>query len=451
MRWTLVGKVIGDVILVNGGYLLAFLIRFGGSLPHANWDAYWATAPWITVATLILFYSYGLYTPGRYRWEEIFTSLICAVAILFLASIALSYMLHQFAFPRSIFLIAAPLQLLLLGLWRRFAWAWSMNRMGPLQLVVVGSLSRAQERAKQLIQTSGGMYQVAGLVVDVPVTRRSTTDEGFMLLGSYSEMAAAIDNVTANGVLFCADIPQEIRVSLVSEAAARGLSVFVVPDIYEIMLSQSRLEQLDGIPVFRLTGMASKPSFAWKRLADIALAMVFAVPAIPLLLLAAIAIKLESPHGPVFFRQERVGQGGKVFQLCKLRTMVPDAEKLTGPVLATERDPRITRVGHVLRVTRIDELPQLWNVLKGDMSFVGPRPERPFFVEQFRREVPGYDYRHQIKVGITGLAQVEGKYSTSAEDKLRYDLLYAKTQSPVKDLHILLHTLKVMLMRAKAS
>ena len=236
-----------------------------------------------------------------------------------------------------------------------------------------------------------------------------------------------------------------------SQAAAQGLSVFIIPDIYEIILSNSRLEQLDGMPVFRLTGIAPKTSLAWERLTDMALALVILVPAIPLILLAAIAIKLESPRGPILFRQERVGQGGKTFQLLKLRTMVPDAEELTGPVMATVGDPRITKVGQVLRLTRIDELPQLFNVLMGDMSFVGPRPERPFFVEQFRREVPGYDYRHQIKVGITGLAQVEGKYSTSAEDKLRYDLLYAKTKSPLKDLQILLHTIKVMLMRNKAS
>jgi lipopolysaccharide/colanic/teichoic acid biosynthesis glycosyltransferase len=175
------------------------------------------------------------------------------------------------------------------------------------------------------------------------------------------------------------------------------------------------------------------------------------VIALPLVLLAAIAIKIESPGGPVLFRQERVGQGGKVFELLKLRTMIPNAEMLTGPVLAEENDSRITKVGKVLRASRIDELPQLWNVLKGDMSFVGPRPERPVFVQQFRDEMPGYELRHQVKTGITGLAQVEGKYTTPPEDKLRFDLLYVKTMSPIKDIQILLHTLKVMLMRHKAS
>ncbi|NLL58300.1 MAG: exopolysaccharide biosynthesis polyprenyl glycosylphosphotransferase, partial [Firmicutes bacterium] len=205
------------------------------------------------------------------------------------------------------------------------------------------------------------------------------------------------------------------------------------------------------IPVFRLSGFTRKPVEAWKRLMDIALAVFFGVIALPLVLLAAIAIKIESPGGPVLFRQERVGQGGKVFELLKLRTMIPNAEMLTGPVLAEENDPRITRVGKVLRASRIDELPQLWNVLKGDMSFVGPRPERPVFVQQFRDEMPGYELRHQVKTGITGLAQVEGKYTTPPEDKLRFDLLYVKTMSPIKDIQILLHTLKVMLMRHKAS
>jgi exopolysaccharide biosynthesis polyprenyl glycosylphosphotransferase len=437
----------GDIILLNAGYLLAFLLRFGGELPKTNWEAFLATAPWITLIAIILFYGYGLYTPGRRRFEEIFAALVCTVAITFLVAIALSYMLHQFAFPRTVFLISAPLQLLLLGAWRRFAWAWSLSRMGPLRLLVVGSPAQAEERAQQIKAAGGEMYQVAGLAIVPPAVLAS--GPGFPW-DSSALLAAALDNNTANAVLFCQDVPPEMRIALMSQAAARGLSVFIIPDIYEIILSNSRLEQLDGMPVFRLTGIAPKPSMAWERLTDLALALIMLVPALPLVLLAAIALKLETPRAPVFFRQERVGQGGKTFQLFKLRTMVPDAEKPTGPVLTTEGDPRITKVGRVLRLTRIDELPQLFNVLKGEMSFVGPRPERPVFVEQFRREVPGYDYRHQIKVGITGLAQVEGKYSTSAADKLCYDLLYAKSKSPLKDLQILLHTIKVMLMRSKA-
>lgn len=236
-----------------------------------------------------------------------------------------------------------------------------------------------------------------------------------------------------------------------NEVLRRDLSVFTIPDMYEILIAQAQLEHLDGIPVFRLSGYARQPVGAWKRIMDIVLALVFGLISLPLALLAAVGIKIDSPRSPILFRQERIGQGGKVFELLKLRTMIPDAEELTGPVMAEENDSRVTGIGRVLRKTRIDELPQLWNVLKGDMSFIGPRPERPVFVDEFRKQMPGYDFRHRIKTGITGLAQVEGKYSTPADDKLRFDLLYAKTMSPLKDIQILLHTLKVMIMRDKAS
>jgi len=150
-------NVQNDKNLVNGCYLLAFLIRFGGNLPHANWEAYLATAPWITVATLFFLQLRPLHSRQVPLGGNIHFAALCSSHPLF----SFNWLLHQFAFPRSIFLIAAPLQLLLLGLWRRFTWAWSMTRMGPLQLEVVGSLSRAQERARQLLQTSGGMYEVA--------------------------------------------------------------------------------------------------------------------------------------------------------------------------------------------------------------------------------------------------------------------------------------------------
>ena len=450
MRLTLMGKIIGDAVLINFGYLAAFYIRFGGRPPEFNLDAYVSAAPWITIAALILFYSYGFYSPGRHRWEEIFSAIVASGVLLFLASITLSYMLTLFAFPRLVFLIAFPLQLSFLLLWRRFVWSWSMKRLGPLRILIVGPVLRARERAEQLKLSGQYLYEIAGMVVDVPVTFNGEMGSEFPVWGPYVRMTDAIDSLSANGVLFCQDVPLETRVSLVSEAVSRGLSVYVIPEIYELILSNSRLEQLDGIPVFRLKSSAVKSEFAWGRLVDIALALTLIVPAVGLIAFAVFALKIETPLSPVIFAQDRVGHGGKIFKLYKLRTMVCDAEKETGPVLSAQNDPRVTKVGRILRATRIDELPQLCNVLRGDMSFIGPRPERPFFVDKFRRDVPCYDYRHQIKAGITGLAQIEGKYSASAEDKLRYDLFYAKIKSPIKDFQILLHTLKVMLMRDKS-
>ena len=161
------------------------------------------------------------------------------------------------------------------------------------------------------------------------------------------------------------------------------------------------------------------------------------------MLLTAIAIKIGDP-GPVFYSQIRTGRYNQPFKVYKFRTMKVDAEKYSGPMLATENDPRITKLGRFLRAVRLDELPQIWNVLIGDMSIVGPRPERPFFVEKYVKEMPEYAYRHNVKPGITGMAQVYGKYNTTAFDKLVYDLMYIQKCSLITDLTIIIQTVRVL-------
>jgi len=184
-----------------------------------------------------------------------------------------------------------------------------------------------------------------------------------------------------------------------------------------------------------------------KRAFDATLAGVGLILSSPLWLVFASLIKLED-GGPIFFAQDRVGLGGRPFDALKFRSMRPDAEALTGAIQASEHDPRVTRIGRFMRATAMDELPQLWNILRGDMSFVGPRPERPFFVEQLSQEIPFYQQRHAVKPGITGWAQVKYRYGSSLEDameKLRYDLYYIKHLSIVFDLTIVLDTVKVIL------
>jgi len=183
-----------------------------------------------------------------------------------------------------------------------------------------------------------------------------------------------------------------------------------------------------------------------KRFKDIALSILSMFIFLPVSLLIAIALKLDS-KGPVFYRQERIGKDGKLFQLCKFRSMNLDAEE-KGPVWAMVDDHRVTRVGRIIRKLRFDEIPQMINVIKGDMSFVGPRPERPFFVDKLTNEIPFYSYRHSVKPGITGWAQLYYPYGASKEDaleKLKYDLYYIKNMSPLMDLTIVLETIKVIL------
>ncbi|MFH0812534.1 MAG: sugar transferase [Pseudomonadota bacterium] len=173
-----------------------------------------------------------------------------------------------------------------------------------------------------------------------------------------------------------------------------------------------------------------------KRSFDFTLSSIGLVLSSPLWLLFSVAIKLED-RGPVFYSQERVGKGDRIFKALKFRSMIPDAEKHTGAVWASENDPRVTKVGRILRATAMDELPQLWNIFKGDMSFVGPRAERPELVEQFAREIRNYRQRFVVRPGLTGIAQVYGKYDTPPHHKLKYDLLYIRKQSFWLDLKLI--------------
>jgi exopolysaccharide biosynthesis polyprenyl glycosylphosphotransferase len=197
---------------------------------------------------------------------------------------------------------------------------------------------------------------------------------------------------------------------------------------------------------------ASRIFLAYKRAASVAISIAGLLLTLPLLPFAVLVIKLTSP-GPVLYRQRRVGRGGVVFHCYKFRTMRADAEADTGPTWARDDDERITRVGRFLRQTRIDEIPQLWNVLKGDMSLVGPRPERPEFVEGLSREIPYYYLRHSIRPGITGWAQIRYRYGNSVEDakeKLRYDLYYIKNMSMGLDALVFFNTIKIILLKRGA-
>ncbi|GAB5517877.1 MAG: undecaprenyl-phosphate glucose phosphotransferase [Rhodothermales bacterium] len=226
------------------------------------------------------------------------------------------------------------------------------------------------------------------------------------------------------------------------------VSLKLVPDFYQVIGGMARTEQIYGLPLIEVL---PQPMPAWeqstKRLVDFFVALILLVVGLPVWLLVGFLVRLSSP-GPAIYRQTRVGKQGKTFTMLKFRTMRQDAEAATGPVWAQADDPRYTPIGRWLRKTRLDEIPQLWNVFKGDMSLVGPRPERPYFVEKLKAEIPLYSRRHRVKPGITGWAQVKWKYDTSLEDvkqKVKYDLFYIENMSLRMDLKILLSTIRTAL------
>jgi exopolysaccharide biosynthesis polyprenyl glycosylphosphotransferase len=225
---------------------------------------------------------------------------------------------------------------------------------------------------------------------------------------------------------------------VVEFASRECINLHVVPDLLQFIALRARLEDLDGLPLISINDVPLRGfNSVVKRITDIALsAGVIVVGAIPAAIVSLL-IKRSSP-GPVFYTQERMGLDGKAFKVYKFRSMPVDAENASGPVWAREDDPRATRVGRWLRRSDFDELPQFWNVLRGDMSIVGPRPERPFFVEQFKHRIPSYMLRHKVKAGITGWAQVNGwRGNTSLEKRIEFDLYYIENWSLSLDFKIM--------------
>ncbi|MDA8333923.1 MAG: sugar transferase [Peptococcaceae bacterium] len=456
-RWT-PGVMVVDVLLVNAATILTFLLRFishflkYGTLPMNNFVAYVTLWPWISVCTVILMQIYSLYNAHRKKWPEVFLSLILVVFWLTVVSMALSFLLRGFAFPRSVFLIGFAVQLLFLTGWRRLLWRHERRVFRVRRLMVVGPAGEAHALANKLIEANLAFDDVA-LVVDGEENPElcGGADPG-RTVGGYERFPLAVDAVGPEEVYICSGVPSEEKISFVNYLVSRGYPVFIVPDVYEIFISRGRLEQVGDTPVFALNSPLTIPEeWRWlKRLIDILFSSVLLAVLSPLMLAIGLGVRLGSP-GPAIYRQQRITERGREFCVYKFRTMVEGAEKTSGPVLASRNDPRLTRFGSFLRFTRLDEWPQLYNVLKGDMSLVGPRPERPFFVRRFVQETPEYAYRLQVKSGITGLAQVSGRYSTDSNDKLKYDLLYVRGYSPLRDLVILLQTVKVIFMRDKAS
>ena len=269
---------------------------------------------------------------------------------------------------------------------------------------------------------------------------------------SSDELVAFIDNNLDNYDALCIlDGLNEFEYNTAVKAAVqKNKDLYIVPNMIDVGKTNANLVRFDDVlTMYMPKNYISGFDFFLKRFVDIFVSVIgVVIAAIPMIIIA-LAIKLTSP-GPVFYKQERLTKNKKKFYIYKFRTMIPDAEKLTGPKFAEKDDPRITKVGKLLRACRLDELPQLLNILKGDMSLVGPRPERPVFVEEFEKEIDDYDYRFAVKAGLTSLSHVYGRYSTYIHDRTYYDLFYITNYSFFLDLRIILLTSKTMFMKSAA-
>jgi sugar transferase (PEP-CTERM system associated) len=315
------------------------------------------------------------------------------------------------------------------------------------RVLFLGVTPTADRLVRELEANHPG-YEILGYVDDRPADQLALTN-GFRVLGTTRELHNIAATTGVGTIVVClTERRGTFPLQPILECKLRGIRIEDWPAFYEKLTGKIVVQDLrTSWLVFSEGFHRTLAMRTMKRWIDLVLAGLFLALAGPLLLLVAVAIRLNSP-GPIFFRQERVGEGGRTFTLLKFRTMLENAEADSGPVWANEHDPRVTWIGRWLRRTRLDEIPQIWNVFRGEMSFIGPRPERPHFVAQLQEKIPYYSERHSIKPGITGWAQVRYQYGASiedAEEKLQYDLYYVKNMSHFLDALILCSSIQVVL------
>lgn len=441
-RWIAL-SLVADAILVNLAIVASFFARFGGSPPSFNFHAYTNLAPFITALFIFCLWIYGLYDAERTQsaWE-IASACAKATTLGTLGTVVLSFFGGLFSFSRAVFVIAWFFSLALLAGWRLAAVTILPIRWPKQRVLIVGLGVQAREIARELGRRREWGYEVVGFVRAEGESAEVPPD--LPVLGALDELAQIARSHKVDRVIVAAPAGHRDVIEDLALSDEAGVSVEVIPELYEIFIGTVDTLVSD-IPLMQLT-RRSVPGWVvvGKRAFDVAGAAALIVITSPAMLVAAIAIKLSS-SGPVFYRQKRVGLGERTFDVIKFRTMVSGAEAASGPVMAAEGDERVTPVGRFLRMYRIDELGQLFNILKGDMSFVGPRPERPHFVEQYLKVVSGYRERFKVKPGVTGLAQVSGAYDTTPQNKLKFDLIYMYHQSLLMDLRIMFETLRVVL------
>ncbi|MBA3949914.1 MAG: undecaprenyl-phosphate glucose phosphotransferase [Acidobacteria bacterium] len=459
--------VIGDAVLAMAAFALAYSLRFNWPLEaivpvtkgYPPFAQYLILMPFIGLLVPAAFQLQGVYRlrRGRSRVDEffsVFVGSIVAVVIGIGGTLYVqTYYLSEAAKDRGLLEISQPVWALFLALnvlltyllragVRQFLEQRFRNGIGLKRVLIAGAGDLARVVADKILEHTELGFRVVGFVDD-----KSTGDHigyrGLPILGTLAETPDVCTREHIDQIYVALPLDEHVKMlGLIEYASREFIDVHVVPDLLEFLTLRARLEDLDGVPIISIHEVPLRGLNAViKRMIDIALsASVLLVLGIPFALIALL-IKKSSP-GPAFYRQERMGLDGKAFHVWKFRSMPIDAEEVTGPVWARDDDPRATVVGRWLRTLDLDEMPQFWNVLMGDMSIVGPRPERPFFVEQFKHRIPQYMLRHKVKAGITGWAQVNGwRGNTSLEKRIEYDLYYIENWSVGLDIKIMWMTI----------
>lgn len=420
------GTVILSSVVAIGCIYLSFYIKFLGDIPARNFGAFEQSYIWIFLGYMVINILFGTYVFYNKTVLDIFYFTMLSQLVLNIYIMALTFAGSWLTFPRSVLLVNFFVGTIVLFLFNLVAYFLYMQLRGQKKVLVVGEESRVLEAVRNFSLMKNKRHQVTHVVLS-------------NYLENIQELIDHVDIVYLTGY-----IPEEQRLDIYEYLMRRKKKLFISTEFENLMMVNPNIMNFEDESIIEVSNFEI-PAEAdmMKRSIDILVSLFLTILTAPIMLVTAIAIKVDSP-GPIFYKQERITKGERSFNILKFRSMSESAESESGPVLASKNDSRVTKVGKFIRSTRIDELPQLLNVLKGDMSLVGPRPERPFFVEQFKQQNPYYSLRHHVRAGITGYAQVYGKYSTDFNSKLNFDLLYIKNYSIPFDIKLLFQTVKIL-------
>jgi len=463
-RLVLAYQAATDAAIGVAAFLLAYAVRFESGLititkGHPPLGQYLRVVPFIALVVPLAFHLQGVYRlrRGRSRVDDFFAVLVGSILAVVLGVVSTLYFQAYYVADAvkdsgayevsqivwALFLVFnvglayAAREVVRQTVERR----WRQG-IGLKRVLVAGAGELGRAVVDKLLEHRDLGLKVVGFIDD-----RATGDHigyrGLPLLGTLADADEILQREAVDQLYIALPLDEHVKMLTLVETANREVvDIKVVPDLLQVIALRARLEDLDGIPIIDIHDVPLRGvNTVLKRLIDIAISgSALAVLALPMGLLVLL-IRATSA-GPALFRQERMSLDGKAFHVWKFRSMYADAEQDTGPIWACENDPRVTPVGRWLRRSNADELPQLWNVLRGDMSLVGPRPERPFFVDQFKHRIPQYMLRHKVKAGLTGWAQVNGwRGNTSIEKRIEYDLYYIENWSVGFDMKIIWLTL----------
>jgi len=423
--------IVVELMLINLSLIAAFYLIYDSEQAtfQQSFSDYLSTVPLMILFAVIYIDFFGMTHFFRKNRMDVISSSTKFVFLVIVTAASIAYFFKWFAFPRWVMLLGAGFMLILTITWSILALHISKIIYSKGKLLIIAVSKEDADRLYSKVHAELKNLHINYL--------------GYTILDSLPTVYPLINRSTE--VLISSSVSEADKSQLFLYCVNRDKTIYTVPQFSDLIYSKFRVVQFQDMPTFMIDSLGlTFQQRLLKRIFDILFSLICLILSAPLQLLVALLVVTDS-KGPVLYSQERITQDGEIYSVYKFRTMVDSAEEKFGAYQSSLDDPRVTRVGKFLRNSHLDEFPQFLNILKGDMSVVGPRSDRPITVGEFESNIPGYDQRLKVKSGLTGLAQIYGKYNSDPEDKLRFDMMYIKNYSFLTDMKIIIQTIRTML------